>query len=90
MKKLFVLGLVLSSGSIFANEVEAKKETKSDELLIERCCRRSASDNNGNTWTARRCVDNPDGAQAMGAACALAEADAKKMKENATVSTIIG
>jgi hypothetical protein len=89
MKKLFVLGLMLMSSNIFANEIIEKRKTGSNELLVERCCRRTASDENGNTWTARRCFDHPDGAQAMGAACALAQADADKMKEDATKDTSI-
>jgi hypothetical protein len=89
-EKLFLVSsmLLLTSG-VFANDIAEKEENQKEDALVERCCRRSASNDRGDSWTARRCVDHPDGAQAMGAACALAQADADKMKKLASIDATI-
>jgi hypothetical protein len=72
----------MTSG-VFANEIAE------DNLAIKRCCIRTSSDDNGNSWSARRCVEHADSAQAYGAACALAQEDADNSKKNASVAAII-
>lgn len=68
----------------FAGNSEKEKSSEKKENLIQRCCVRTSSDGNGQVWSARRCFDHPDSAQAHGAACALAQEDANQMKANAT------
>jgi hypothetical protein len=61
--------------------------TQSDNFEVTRCCIRSVADENGNRVTVRRCVTHESDAQiAMGAACALATADAKKAIKALTAS----
>ena len=83
--------MFLMTSGVFANDIanEEKQEFSKEEILVKRCCIRTASDGNGNSWTARRCFDHRDSAQAFGAACALAQADTDKAKKEATHDTTV-
>lgn len=90
-KALFILGVLLigSGFTNIPNQNEIQQSSNADDAFATMCCRRSTNDGQGNVWTARRCVTNDDSQQAMGAACALAEADANTMKKNATHVAVI-
>lgn len=55
---------------------------------VTRCCRRTVKNENGESWSARRCVTHSDGHIAMGRACELAQADANNARDRAHSLTV--
>lgn len=82
-KLIFIIGLSLMTTGAFAGNSEKEKSSEKKETLARRCCVRTSTDGKGQVWSARRCFDHPDSAQAHGAACALAQEDANQAKKNA-------
>ena len=84
MKKIIsTLSLVLFTSMAFANEKEqiTVKSNVEEDQSVTTCCRRSASDNEGNIVTVRRCMTFPnttDQQAAMGVTCAVAQAEANR------------
>ena len=91
MKKVsLIIIATLIIGTAFAFETNRKTEEhinnkapieiKTNENLSSprMCCRRTASNEEGESWTATRCYTHADGAIAKGRACALAQSDANK------------
>ncbi|WP_456438986.1 hypothetical protein [Psychroserpens sp.] len=98
MKKLlFILCVSFIIGSTFAIETENNiKESTSIELasnsskayFAKRCCRRTVTNDNGDSWSVRRCVTHGDGNIAMGRACEMAAHDANTAMQQATSYTL--
>lgn len=71
--------------------VEASKTmllTTFSEAQVTRCCRRTVKNENGESWSARRCVTHNDSHIAMGRACELAQADANDARDRAHSLTV--
>lgn len=98
MKKLiFILCVSLFIANAFAVETESEiKESSTFEsvsnsnkvFFAKRCCRRTVTNDNGESWSARRCVTNDDGNIAMGRACEMAAHDANKAMQQASSYTL--
>ena len=99
MKKLlFILCVSFLIGNAFATETEVEiKESSTIELasnsskvfFAKRCCRRTVTNDAGESWSARRCVDHNDSNIAMGRACEMATADANNAMKRATSYTLV-
>lgn len=96
MKKiLFILAIsfFFSNASAVETENNAKSETKMEAIESfqtnhTKCCRRTVRNENGDSWTARRCVTHTDPYIAMGRACELAMADANSARNTAHTYTV--
>ena len=103
MKKLlFILCVSFIIGNAFAIENEIKEssniELESSSLefvsnsnnafFAKRCCRRTVTNADGESWSARRCVNVADSNIAMGRACEMATADATNAMNTAHTYTV--
>lgn len=98
MKKLiFILCISFFIANAFAVETESEiKESSTIEFannsskvfFAKRCCRRTVTNDNGDSWSVRRCVTNDDGNIAMGRACEMAAHDANTAMQQASSYTL--
>ncbi|WP_431133471.1 hypothetical protein [Psychroserpens mesophilus] len=98
MKKLlFILCVSFLIGNAFATETESDiKESSTVEFVsnsskaffAKKCCRRTVTNDEGESWSARRCVTNDDSNIAMGQACQMAAYDANTAMQQASSYTV--
>ena len=97
-KLIFILCVSFFIANASAIETDNDiKESTSIELasnsnkafFAKMCCRRTVRNADGESWTARRCVDHNDSHIAMGRACEMATADANTAMQQASSYTLV-